>query len=89
MSNTLRSEKRLKVFAVATLPPTPFANPIIQRCIVAASSQKEAAHLFKCSLQYLRGCGSETGNKHELAAALREPGKVLASAYIERESPDV
>ncbi len=64
--------RRTKVFGLNV-----FFGGKLQRCVVAAKSQKEAARLFDVSLHYLRGYGSETGNAGELEAALNEPGKVI------------
>ena len=44
------------------------------RGIIATTSQREAARLFRIPLGRMRDYGSETGNTEECCIALAEPG---------------
>ena len=46
-----------------------------QRAVVAVKNQAEAAKALGYSKYYLANYGSITGNKKEVAAALRYPGR--------------
>jgi hypothetical protein len=54
----------------------------VHRCIVAATSGRQAAMLFDVTVSYLYGWGSETGNEEELNLALDQPGTV----FIKRDN---
>lgn len=48
----------------------------VYRCIVAATSQAEAARLMGTTLTNVRTYGSQTWNEAEVELAMREPGVV-------------
>lgn len=47
------------------------------RMVVATTSKKVAAVLFRTTLHDLNEFGGETGNKDEIATAMSNPGKVF------------
>ena len=72
--------KKLKVYGllmwVQECPPAPNGSKQA-RCIVAAPSKAAAARAFDTSLHHLNTYGSVTGNKHEIEAAMAQPGVAL------------
>lgn len=51
--------------------PTESRQP---RVVVAASSKTAAARILRMSLYEFNQYGSQTGNEHEIAAAMSKPG---------------
>lgn len=65
--------KILKVYGSSIL----FHKGKQQRCVVAVYNQKEAAKAFGESLYFVQTWCCETGNKEEVRAALKQPGKLI------------